>query len=77
MVHVTSGIRWTIGAWCVLAIVLVGWSIAVGARPASTVMLLVVGAAPLGVVASLVGFAREPLTAAEVLHGDEGTRGVR
>lgn len=69
MVHVNSSIRWAIGAWCALALALVAWSVVVGARPSWTATLLIVCAAPLAVVATLVGFRTEPRTAAQVLHG--------
>ena len=68
MVQSTAGIRWVMGAWSVVALALVGWSVSAGARPSWSAMLLVAGVVPLGVVATLVGFRAEPRTAAQVLH---------
>jgi len=72
MVYVTSGIRWAIGVWLALAVGLVGWAVAGGAKPSSVAMLLVACAAPLGLVSTLVGFRSEPRTAAQVLHDRDG-----
>jgi hypothetical protein len=77
MVPVTSGLRWAIGLWSALAIAMVAWSIVAGVRPVSTAVLFVICAAPLGVVATLVGFRAEPRTAAQVLHTDDRQPGPR
>jgi hypothetical protein len=77
MVHVTPGIRWAMGIWCVVAVLALGASIALGAGPLSTVALLVLFVAPLGVLTSLVQFRVAARTAGQVLHDDDRDRGAR
>lgn len=77
MVYVTPGLRWVSGAWCAMAIAIVGWSMLNEVRPAVTLLLLVACAAPMVLVGTLVGFGSEPLTAAEILHATDAPAGRR
>lgn len=77
MVYVTPAIRWVSGVWGAVALATIAWSVMAGLRPVSTLVLLVVCAAPLVLVWTLVGFGSEPRTAAQVLHGGDRPAGLR
>jgi hypothetical protein len=68
MVYVTPTIRWGIGIWCTIAIVLLISSAVRGASPVTLVLTLVLSAMPVIVLAALTRFRAEPRTAAQVLH---------
>lgn len=71
MVQATSSIRWALTIWSVIAVLLVGWSIAAGASAMSVMLLAVACAAPLVVAAAVVRFTKQPVSATEVLHEGE------
>jgi hypothetical protein len=58
---------WIVGSWCATLAVIVAISVAIGARPSTSVLLLVMGVAP-AIVMALIGGNGPSQTVAEILH---------
>ena len=58
---------WLLAGWLLAVAFIVGWSVAVDAKPATSVLLLFVGAAP-AIVTVLIGLGGPGPTVAEILY---------
>jgi len=68
---------WVIGSsWCTTLAIIIAISVAIGASPSTSVLLLVMGVAP-AIVMALIGGNGPSQTVAEILHSVDAKDGRR
>ena len=67
---------WVVGSWCTTLAIIVAISVAIGASPSTSALLLAIGVAP-AIVMALIGGNGPSQTVAEILHSVDAKDGRR